>query len=554
MIVGKGDSGHGGARVEATGDTLNRRVPPDQPRWPRRAALPLAVAGYVLLFVAMHQVSTVYWFLPAGLRFSALWLSRSRHWGWFALAEIAAVLIVGALGRHHASWAGFALAAFAPWCAYALAVLAFRPGGVYAAPESPGRMGSLLAAMALAGAVNALAQTGRALIDGPAQAAEVANFAFAYLIGDFVGMLMLVPVALQILQPGGSEDRRRMGGELLLVFAPFFAAFGVLWWLSARPALYAALLAVVPMLLMAFRHGWRGAAWAIGITSVALYLASELLALPTPGEFLQLLLCIFGAVALLLGAAIGALRRMNAALADRNLHERAVSARLAVQADELRDLGRRLARAREDEQARLAHELHDELGQMVTALGTRLGLLARKTEDPELLAGLHAQRELVQRIQESIREVLHALRPPVLDRFGLEAALREGPVERLLADAGIEWQPHFSGPIARIGPDVGSAIYRISQEAATNCVRHARANSLRLQLDAAESWGGGLEVHLRIEDDGTGLPPGAETRGNGLRGIRDRVLALAGDYRCDSDATGTRHLIWFIDRVPVRSS
>jgi signal transduction histidine kinase len=188
---------------------------------------------------------------------------------------------------------------------------------------------------------------------------------------------------------------------------------------------------------------------------------------------------------------------------------------------------------------------------MVTALGTRLGLLARKTDDPEMIASLHAQRELVQRIQESIREVLHALRPPVLDRFGLEAALREGPIERLLRDAGIGYLPQFSGPIDRIGPDVGSAVYRICQEAATNCVRHAQARQFRMQLDAAPAWGGGLEVHLRIEDDGIGMDAAAADRGNGLRGIRDRVLALAGDYRCDSDASGTRHLIWFIDRLPV---
>jgi two-component system sensor histidine kinase UhpB len=191
---------------------------------------------------------------------------------------------------------------------------------------------------------------------------------------------------------------------------------------------------------------------------------------------------------------------------------------------------------------------------MVTALGTRLGLIARKCDDPEVIAALHAQRELVQRIQESIREVLHALRPPVLDRFGLEAALREGPVERLLADAAVEYHPQFSGPIGSIGADVGSAIYRICQEAATNCVRHAQARSFRLQVDAAPAWGGGVEVHLRIEDDGVGMDAGALDRGNGLRGIRDRVLALAGDYRCDSDAGGTRHLIWFIDRVAVRSS
>lgn len=541
--------------MEATTDTLSRRPPPGQPRaWVRAAALPVAAVGYFVLWVLLFQVSNVYWYLPAGLRFAALWLSPSRRWGWFALADVAALLAMALWHARFDSWAALALATLAPWCAHALAVLALRPSGVYAAPESPGRMGWLLAAMSMAAMLNALAQGGATLIEGAVPPGRGVDEYFHHLIGNYVGMLMLVPVALQIVRGGGGAGKRRLVGELALFFLPLYLVLGVLIVLRSGAALYVGLLAVVPMMAMAFRHGWRGAAWSIGLASVPLYVVSITISLPMPGEVLQLLLGIFGSLALLLGAAIGALTRMNAALADRNRRERAANDRLAAQAGELRDLGRRLARAREDEQGRLAHELHDELGQMVTALGTRLGLIARKCDDPEVIASLHAQRELVQRIQESIREVLHALRPPVLDRFGLEAALREGPVERLLADASIDYHPQFSGPIASIGPDVGSAIYRICQEAATNCVRHAQARNFRLQVDAAPAWGGGTEVHLRIEDDGVGMDAAAAERGNGLRGIRDRVLALAGDYRCDTDAGGTRHLIWFIDRVPVRSS
>lgn len=542
--------------MEATTDTLSRRPRTGQSRaWMRGATLPVVVLGYLALWVLSFQVSTVYWFLPAGLRLSALWLTASRRWGWFALADIAAIVMVTVWDRGFDSWLGFALATFVPWCACAFAVLVLRPGGVYAAPESPARMGSLLGAMAIAALLDALAQAGMAQLEGRALLSQGAHYVFGYLIADYVGMLMLVPIALQVLQPAGaSGERRRIAGEVAVMFLPLYALLGVLLALDSRAAVYAALLAFVPMMAMAFRHGWRGAGWAIGVASFPLHLAGTRMPLPMPGEMLQLLLGIFGSVALLLGAAIGSLQRMNAALADRNRRERAANERLAAQADELRELGRRLARAREDEQGRLAHELHDELGQMVTALGTRLGLMARKCDDPEVIASLHAQRELVQRIQESIREVLHALRPPVLDRFGLEAALREGPIERLLADVAVDYHPQFSGPVAGIGADVASAIYRICQEAATNCVRHARAQNFRLQVDAAPAWAGGMEVHLRIEDDGVGMDADAADRGNGLRGIRDRVLALAGDYRCDSDAGGTRHLIWFIDRVAVRNS
>ncbi len=510
---------------------------------------------YGVAWLLAFQISTSYWFLPGGLRFAALWLSPSRRWGWFALADVVAILIANRDGNAFHTWAGFALATFVPWCACALAALMVRPGGVYAAPESPGRMGSLLGAMLMAATLDALAQSSMHVLEGRRLAAQWFDAGFGTLVGEYVGMLMLVPVCLQVLQSrSGGEEWRRMWAELAISFLPLLGLFAFLLAMHSAVASYAGLLALLPMMVMAFRHGWRGASWAIALTSLALYLAHTRFDLQVSGQFLQLLLALMGSVALLLGAAIGALRRVNAALIDRNRRERATNDRLAAQAEELRDLGRRLARAREDEQGRLAHELHDELGQMVTALGTRLGLIARKCDDPEVIASLHAQRELVQRIQESIREVLHALRPPVLDRFGLEAALREGPVQRLLTDAAIDFHPKFNGPIQQIGADIGSAIYRICQEAATNCVRHAQARTFTLQVDAAPAFGGGVEVHLRIEDDGVGMDPavaaGKVGQGNGLRGIRDRVLALAGEYRCDSDSTGTRHLIWFIDRVP----
>ena len=69
--------------MEATPDTLSRRTSAGQPApWLRAAALPAAVLGYLVLWLASFQISNVYWFLPAGLRFSALWLSPSRRWGW----------------------------------------------------------------------------------------------------------------------------------------------------------------------------------------------------------------------------------------------------------------------------------------------------------------------------------------------------------------------------------------------------------------------------------------------------------------------------------------
>lgn len=522
-------------------------------RRPRLAGLALAVI-YALCWLILAEVSRSYWFLPAGLRFATLWLTPPRRWGWFAAADFAVLLLVNSTQRDIHTDAGLVLATLLPWTVCALSIGLVRAGGVYAAPESPVRMASTLAAMLLASIVNGTVQASVQVIEGRGQFDQWLQVAFSYSIGDYVGMLMLVPIAFQLLQPRApGNDWRRMVGELLLLFVPLLLLFAGLLYGRSVASLYAGALALFPMMLMAFRHGWRGASWALAATSLSLYVGLLNVDNVLSGEVLQLFLSLVGSVALLLGAAIGSLRRANVALTERNRQDQRANERLASQTEALRDLSRRLVRAREDEQRRLAHELHDELGQCVAALGTRLSLLARKTEDPEMLGAIATQRELVQRIQESIREVLQGLRPAMLDRFGLETALREGPIQRMLADAGVRYELRISGPVERVGGDTGSAIYRICQEAATNCVRHARAWNFQLQLDVVPTWVGDFEIHLEILDDGVGFDSArvlSASLGGGLRGIRDRVMALAGEHRCESGATGTRHAVWFVDRVP----
>lgn len=510
----------------------------------------LYAACYVLAWIGSALLSGAFWFLPAGLRFLALWLAPTRQWGWYAAADVGAILVLSRFGPGHAHWSGFVLATLLPWIVCALAVTSARPGRVYAAPESPARMGALIAAMVVVASVNAAVLAARDVIESRVTSGVWLTQAFDYLVRDYLGMLILVPIGLQLLPRNSQPADRAMLRELGLVFLPLLLLFWLLLQLRTSAAMYAGVLALVPMMLLAFRQGWRGASWALALTGAGFFVVRVQNESPLPLEMLRLFLAVVGSVALLLGAAIESLRRVNIALIERNRHEQEAGARLALQTSDLRELSRRLVRAQEDEQRRLAHELHDELGQWVAALGTRLGLLARKAEDPELIGALNAQRELVQRIQESIREVLQGLRPAVLDRFGLAAALREGPIRRLVEAADLQFDCRLAGPVERVGPDTGSAIYRICQEAATNCVRHAQARNFHVQLDVAPAWADGVEVHLRIEDDGKGFDPARveqSSGGRGLRGIRDRVMALAGEYRCESGPAGTRHLVWFVE-------
>lgn len=520
----------------------------------RMAALAL---GYAIALASLYLLSSPEWYLPAGLRFATLWLSPPRRWLWFLVADVSALFALNLAGGYVQGPGTIALAVLVPWWSHALAIRVVRGVDIYAAPETPARMALTLAAMGLAALLNAAVQSSVAKLGGAPTLLIWSDVFVPRVIGNFVGIVTLAPLAFQLFTPRASDvPWRRMALELLLSLGVAAIVLISLRAWSARIADFISIVGLAPILFMAFRHGWRGAAWAASITSVGLKLGAAQLGLPATTAEVLLFVALVACIALVLGAATSALRRANAALVERHLQERASNARLATQAAELRELSQRLERAREEEQRRLAHDLHDELGQSVTALGARLGLLARTSEDPQVLASVAAQRELIHDIQGALRDVLQGLRPALLDRFGLEVALREGPVQRVLATAGIDYRVEVLGPLPRLGVDASSAVYRICQEAATNCVRHAGAQRFDVRLEVAPIWGDGLEVHLSLQDDGVGIDPqrAAEPTRGGLRNINDRVLALGGEHRCDTGANGTRHSIWFVDRVLAKDT
>jgi glucose-6-phosphate-specific signal transduction histidine kinase len=208
----------------------------------------------------------------------------------------------------------------------------------------------------------------------------------------------------------------------------------------------------------------------------------------------------------------------------------------------LRALGTRLVRAQEDEQRRIAQELQGELEQGMTALGTRLALLARTSLEPAQMAAVDSLRSLSQDIQASMRDVLVHLRPAVLDRHGLEQALRSGPIRDLLADAGVDYRIVLRGPLASIDLDTQGALYRICQEAAIDCVRRQRGRRFELDLEADGEGADALAIGLWIECDADPAHArGAGLTESGLPGTRDRVIALGGTYEFRHDGLRVRH-------------
>jgi signal transduction histidine kinase len=219
-----------------------------------------------------------------------------------------------------------------------------------------------------------------------------------------------------------------------------------------------------------------------------------------------------------------ALSRASHALGDLN---RLLDARVQEQALALQHLAGGVVQARDVERSRIARELHDELGQELTAARMALSLTRRRhmRDDPEVLGPKLAELErLLNRTASSTRDLINRLRPRALDELGLGPA-----VEALVADlrAGTGLALTLTLPdgdaLAAVPPDPATAVYRFVQEALTNVLRHASASAatVTLHLDQA--------LTATVEDDGVGLDESAiSPSSHGIAGMRERALALGG--------------------------
>lgn len=210
--------------------------------------------------------------------------------------------------------------------------------------------------------------------------------------------------------------------------------------------------------------------------------------------------------------------------------------------EELRALTARLQSVREEERARISREIHDELGQMLTALRMSQSLLmdnlrsARDAPPREALAAqLESMQKLVTRALGSVRRIATELRPEVLDTLGLAAAL-EWQAAEFTRHTGILCAVSLPDGAVEVAAERATALFRIFQEALTNVARHSGARAVHAELRNS-----GGKVQLTVADDGRGMPPqaaqGAVTS-LGLLGMRERAAMLGGEARLASTPGG----------------
>ena len=203
--------------------------------------------------------------------------------------------------------------------------------------------------------------------------------------------------------------------------------------------------------------------------------------------------------------------------------------------NDLRRLSQRLVQLQEGERRSLSRELHDQVGQIMTALGIQLGSIENlHGKDPEVFRQrLEELKRLNADAMRSVRDLAMGLRPSMLDDIGLEAALQwQG--RQFSRHTGVPSQVHVKGSLDPLTDAHRTCIYRVVQEALTNCARHAKAMSVVVSVTADES-----SINVIVRDDGRGFNSAFTSRGSlGLLGMRERVQALDGQLNIFSPARG----------------
>ena len=221
---------------------------------------------------------------------------------------------------------------------------------------------------------------------------------------------------------------------------------------------------------------------------------------------------------------------------------RARTRELAQQSDELRDLTSRLLQAQDEERRRIARELHDSAGQILTLLSMSLAQAAQHAPKKAKLYARYTKEceQFVQQLSQEIRTLSYLLHPPLLDEMGPLKAI-SSYIEGLAERSGLKIVVEAPAEFQRLSPEFELMMFRLVQECLTNIHRHSGSRSavIRIAQD-------GEHISLEVQDAGKGISAEkllqiqSQGCGVGVRGMRERVRQFGGQMDIESNGSGTK--------------
>jgi len=245
-------------------------------------------------------------------------------------------------------------------------------------------------------------------------------------------------------------------------------------------------------------------------------------------------------VAVLLGIVIAVVATRYAGRLESRIREQTAHERQHL--DELERLSSQLMQAQELERRRIARELHDEVGQALSAIKLELAVVLRDAASPAAMSSLSEAQTITEGALQTVRDISQLLHPAMLDDLGLPETA-EWYLKGFSRRTGISSELVIERLETRLSPDLEVCTYRVIQEAVTNVARHSEATACRVAITRTDG-----ALRMTIEDDGKGFDPaqsqGPLDRGLGLVSIRERVARLGGQLRVDSwHGKGTRLMV-----------
>ena len=359
-------------------------------------------------------------------------------------------------------------------------------------------------------------------------------------LASFTGGVLLTPFVYLIFVFLRQQHRYHLLGldtsnpplrTSLIIWCSLFFIIGIGTQMVLSPEIERLLLIVVflPNVIMAWKFGWQGGVLAGLLGSMMITIARQVGI--GFGDLLELE--IFLATQALLGIGLGIAISRQQHLAQ-NLDR--YRQRLEVELQARRALAEKLIHSEEDTRKSLARELHDEIGQNITAIQIQSQLVKRSAGSSQALDAASQINDLARRIHTSTRQLLRQLRPPVLDELSFREALHHLVNEFAFAERGITCRFDYRLSAPPENETLIFTLYRLLQELLNNVCKHAQASRVSIVLEPRDG-----QIWLTVADNGIGLPAG-QSPGFGIQGMRERVHALGGDLVLES-AQGTRVIV-----------
>lgn len=501
--------------------------------------------GYTLLWYFGWQLSVNFetithitsWFLPAGIRVGSLLLFNKRYWVVIALAEFTGIYAVNSIEGPFASIVGEVIGTLPPILIYMFFIHQYLKSSKQTRFDSVQHVITLFAWVSLGTIITAVILVSSSAYQGHIPHDRLITTIVSFILGDFVGILFLVPIIFAIKE---LLIRQETFIELEwkdIIFILFSMIIALIFF-QQHMIYYIKLFAFIPIILFAYRKGWIGASISIFIVNIVIVTASFFVA--DAGSMLekQLYLIIISTTGLLLGAAMSEQQSLNYKLVRKNDE-------LVTLIHKNQRLSKKVISVQEEERKIISRELHDELGQNITALKLNIKVIKQMLGSSMSKAQpiLESMDSIANITYQSVYNLMHWLRPRVLDEMGLEKTLIGNKFEQLLDNASIQYTPMLEGELKLLNEDITIAIYRIVQESINNTIKYSKAKNYWLTLKVDHS-----NVEFVVKDDGIGFDVKSTSNlesSFGLQGIEDRVIALGGIYKLLSNSNGTTHTIIF---------